>query len=63
LSGSKQCYRCRRERPVSDFIEKKNGKTYGMCSPCLSDILTAPREGKKVRLQHTAAERICYLCK
>ncbi|WP_242333085.1 HNH endonuclease [Anaeromyxobacter sp. SG66] len=63
MSRSKECYRCRRERPVSDFIEKKNGMTYGMCSPCLSDILTAPREGKKIRLPHTATERICYLCK
>jgi 5-methylcytosine-specific restriction endonuclease McrA len=62
-SSLKRCYRCRVERPLSDFIEKKNGETYDMCSPCLSEILTAPRTGKKARLPHTATERTCYMCR
>ena len=34
-----------------------------MCSLCLAEILSAPREGKKARLSHTATERTCYLCR
>ncbi|HET6414312.1 MAG TPA: HNH endonuclease signature motif containing protein [Anaeromyxobacter sp.] len=60
---TKVCYRCRQGRPPSGFIQKKNGKSYDMCSVCLAEILTAPRTGKKVRLQHTATERTCYLCR
>jgi 5-methylcytosine-specific restriction endonuclease McrA len=59
----KRCYRCRVERPVSDFIQKKNGGTYDMCSRCLSEILTARPASKKVRLPHTDTERTCYLCR
>jgi 5-methylcytosine-specific restriction endonuclease McrA len=59
----KRCYRCRVERPYSEFIQKKNGETYDMCSRCLSEILTAPRQGKKLPLTHTYTERTCYLCR
>lgn len=62
-NGLKQCYRCRKDKPLSDFIQKKSGRAYGMCSPCLAEILSAPRSGKKVRLHHTATHRICYLCR
>jgi 5-methylcytosine-specific restriction endonuclease McrA len=59
------CYRCNVDRPLSDFIVKKSGRTYDMCSPCLSEILKrATADGrKKTRLPHTLTERICYLCR
>jgi 5-methylcytosine-specific restriction endonuclease McrA len=58
------CYRCRETRGPSDFIQKRNGKQYDMCSPCLSEILAsgAKTHGKK-RLPHTATRRTCYLCR
>lgn len=59
----KQCYRCRQLRPHAAFIAKKNGRTYDMCSPCLAEILSAPKAGKKARLHHTATRRTCYLCR
>lgn len=59
----KTCYRCRVSRPLDQFIHKKNGALYDMCSPCLSEILGAARkEGPRQRLVHTATERTCYLC-
>ena len=61
---TKRCYRCNRDQPLTDFIAKRNGQTYDMCSPCLSDILTnGGQRGTKQRLRHTATERICYLCR
>lgn len=60
---SKDCYRCRLERPLDGFIRKRNGKTYSMCSACLGEILSAARPTKKTRLVHTATERTCYLCR
>lgn len=64
----KRCYRCSAERPVADFIAKKNGRSYDMCSSCLSEILTtaaAERRGglRRERLRHTASHRTCYLCR
>jgi 5-methylcytosine-specific restriction endonuclease McrA len=57
------CYRCRVERPPTDFIEKKNGALYEMCSPCLSEILKgSDSKRRKVRLPHTTVDRVCYLC-
>ena len=63
--ASQNCYRCRRVRPLTDFIQKKNGRRYDMCSPCLSEILgRATADGRtKTRLPHTDIERICYLCR
>lgn len=61
--ATKRCYRCRVERPASDFIAKRNGTHYSMCSLCLAEILSAPRPTKKTRLVHTAQERTCYLCR
>lgn len=61
---TKRCYRCGTDQPLTDFIAKRNGQTYDMCSPCLHDILTSGgQRGKKERLQHTATHRICYLCR
>lgn len=49
---------------LSDFIAKRNGQSYGMCSRCLQDILTnGGRRGKKQRLPHTDTHRVCYLCR
>ena len=62
--GTRTCYRCREERPSTGFIKKRNGAHYGMCSPCLSEILTgAASRQPKTRLPHTAVDRICYLCR
>jgi 5-methylcytosine-specific restriction endonuclease McrA len=58
------CYRCNQERPLTDFILKKNNHRYDMCSPCLSEILKGSvARPKKERLSHTATERTCYLCR
>jgi 5-methylcytosine-specific restriction endonuclease McrA len=60
----KQCYRCRKDRPESDFIQKSNGKSYDMCSPCLNEILTeGGSRGPKQRLVHTETDRTCYMCR
>ena len=62
--SDKTCYRCGQSRPLSAFIAKRNGQTYDMCSDCLHDILTrGGSRGAKVRLPHTATERVCYLCR
>jgi 5-methylcytosine-specific restriction endonuclease McrA len=63
-SLSKICYVCGKPHPLSNFIQKKNGRAYDMCSSCLTAILTAgPAGSKKIRLPHSDTERICYLCK
>jgi hypothetical protein len=61
--GDKRCYRCGVARPDSAFIKKRNGKSYDMCSVCLAEILSAPRQDKKKRLAHTHTARTCYLCR
>jgi len=62
--ATKPCYRCRNDRPLTDFIAKRNGETYDMCSLCLHDILTeGGQRGKKERLPHTPTHRVCYLCR
>jgi hypothetical protein len=58
----RQCYRCRRLRSPGQFILKKNGTYYDMCSPCLGEILEAGKKGPKRRLSHTDTARTCYLC-
>jgi 5-methylcytosine-specific restriction endonuclease McrA len=62
-SDTRTCYRCRQERPDTQFIKKKNGTFYGMCSPCLSEVLAGGSTGRKTRLPHTAVDRVCYLCR
>jgi hypothetical protein len=65
MAMSKQtCYRCHLDRPITDFIQKKNGRLYEMCSPCLSEILgrSTAEGGTKARLPHTDTKRVCYLC-
>jgi 5-methylcytosine-specific restriction endonuclease McrA len=60
----RKCYRCRQERRRAEFIKKKNGTLYGMCSPCLSEILAgAGSDRPKTRLPHTDIDRVCYLCR
>jgi 5-methylcytosine-specific restriction endonuclease McrA len=62
--SEKRCYRCGRDRPLADFIAKRNGEVYDMCSPCLTNILTeGGSRGKKERLAHTPTHRVCYLCR
>jgi 5-methylcytosine-specific restriction endonuclease McrA len=60
---TKRCYRCRIPRPLSDFIQKRNGKVYDMCSICLAEILTAGKSATRARLEHTGSKRTCYLCR
>ena len=60
---SRTCYRCNVERSLDQFILKKNGEYYDMCSPCLSEILAAARSRPKARLTHTDSDRTCYLCR
>lgn len=67
-SSTKRCYRCKVARPLSNFIQKRNGKTYDMCEVCLSEILTnaaAERRlaGPRARLVHDDTHRTCYLCR
>jgi hypothetical protein len=60
----RRCYRCRLERPEAAFIRKRNGGLYQMCSPCLTEVLSGRDVAqKKVRLPHTAVDRVCYLCR
>ena len=60
----KKCYRCHQTRPNTDFIAKRNGTSYDMCTPCLNAILTdGGARAKKERLAHTDTHRVCYLCR
>jgi hypothetical protein len=63
VAEGKRCYRCRLQRPLSDFIQKSNNTTYDMCSICLGEILAAGRPTTRERLKHTDAHRTCYLCR
>ena len=56
------CYRCKVEKPLSDFTRRIDARYYNMCCVCVSEILL-PRSGKKVRLKHTQTHRTCYLCR
>jgi hypothetical protein len=60
---AKRCYRCRVERSLDGFIQKRNATTYSMCSVCLAEILRPSRPTKKTRLIHSATDRTCYLCR
>ena len=62
LAG-KRCYRCRKLRSAKQFIAKRNGSSYDLCSPCLSEILSSSGKSPKARLAHTNTERTCYLCR
>lgn len=60
-SVRKVCYRCRSDKPLGDFIQKRDGTSYDMCAACLSEVLT-PRAGVRRVLYHTPKKRTCYLC-
>ncbi len=62
MEGTSTCYRCQKERPKSDFIQRVDERHYGMCRHCLSQILTLRASGKR-RLPHTDTHRTCYLCR
>src|SRR5688572_8186704 len=56
------CYRCGHDRAKDAFIQRVDDRHYGMCSECLSEILTKRSKGKQ-RLSHTDTHRTCYLCR
>lgn len=56
------CYRCKDEKPLSDFTRRIDDRYYNMCRVCVSEILL-PRSGERVRLRHTETHRTCYLCR
>jgi hypothetical protein len=64
-STTQVCYRCKASRPVAAFTQRVDDRHYNMCRQCVSEILTAGRaeRGPRVRLEHTATERTCYLCR
>jgi 5-methylcytosine-specific restriction endonuclease McrA len=57
-----RCYRCSKEYPKGEFIQRVDDRHYRMCRNCLSEILTRRSRGKQ-RLPHTDTHRICYLCR
>lgn len=57
-----RCYRCGLARPESEFIKRRDGRRYGMCTNCLSEILARQRPTERRRLPHTETHRTCYLC-
>src|SRR5688500_9463803 len=56
------CYRCGLPKAPEAFTTRVDDRHYNMCRVCVTEILTF-RPGKKVRLPHSATERICYLCR
>lgn len=64
LLDTRVCYRCGEERPLAAFTRRVDDRHYNMCRPCVSEILTTARRGRKrVRLHHTETDRTCYLCR
>ena len=55
-----------RQRDVRVFVSELEGhigdRHCNMCRVCVTEILSS-RPGKKMRLDHSSTERICYLCR
>lgn len=64
-ASTKRCYRCGLDHPLANFIQKKNNKTYDLCSTCLRSILETGRQRRRrgEPLPHTDTHRVCYLCR
>lgn len=57
------CYRCGREKPLSEFTQRVDDRYFRMCRSCVSEILAERPSGKRERLHHTDTHRTCYLCR
>ena len=57
---SQQCYLCRQQRPLDDFIVRRDGIRYRMCRQCNSQVQAKRRKNPKLR--HTRTHRTCYKC-
>lgn len=61
--GKQTCYLYRIEKPMADFVRRKDDRHYKMCVTCLSEVLLARPCARREKLRHTSAERTCYLCR
>ena len=57
---SQQCYLCRQQRLLDDFIVRRDGIRYRMCRQCNSEVQAKRRKNPKLR--HTRTHRTCYKC-
>lgn len=62
-AATSQCYRCGQLKPVASFTRRVDDRHYRMCRACVSEILSKRGTTRKVRLDHSTTERICYLCR
>ena len=58
---SQECYLCKTEKPLEDFIVRRDGIRYRMCRRCNSKVQAKKRRNPK--LEHTETHRTCYKCR
>lgn len=56
------CYLCRNEKALDEFILRKDGIRYKMCTECNALVQVKKKEKGKERLTHTDTHRTCYKC-
>ena len=54
---SQECYLCKTEKPLEDFIVRKDGIRYRMCRQCNSEVQA--KKHRNPKLEHTETHRTC----
>lgn len=56
------CYLCKMEKGFDEFILRKDGIRYRMCSTCNQVVQEKKKEAVRNKLEHTDTHRTCYKC-
>ncbi len=54
---SQEYYLCKTEKPLEDFIVRRDGIRYRMCRRCNSEVQA--KKHRKPKLEHTETHRTC----
>lgn len=57
-----ECYLCKKNKPLNNFILRKDGIRYKMCKMCNEEVQKKKLENKNKRNKHTSTHRTCYKC-
>jgi len=63
MDKNQTCYLCRKNKPINEFIKRKDNTYYRMCKKCNEHVQRKKLENKgRKRLKHTNTHRTCYKC-
>ncbi len=62
MDEKQDCYLCKKNKLLTEFIKRKDDTYYRMCKQCNEHVQRKKLENPGKRLRHTDTHRTCYKC-